>query len=82
MAQVTLEVKARYRNRQLGYEAGQTITVDEELALFLRTDSPGTFVVVADEEPVVEEPEPVKKKAPRKPARNKAVQQAPLMKTD
>lgn len=72
MAQVTLEVKARYRNKQLGYEAGQMITVDEELALFLRRDSPGSFKVVVDEEPVEE---PVAK-APRKPRKNKAVQEA------
>lgn len=39
-----LEVKARYRNRNTAYDAGQVIEVTEDEAAALMADSPDTFV--------------------------------------
>lgn len=49
-----LKVLHNYRNdpRSLAFVAGTEIEVDDELALFLRTDAPGGF------EPLVDKPKP------------------------
>jgi len=73
MAQVKLSVKSNYVNRNLAYREGQEILVDEAEAAFLMADAPGNFTEVVEEAP---EPEVVKAKAPKKPAKDKAVKES------
>jgi len=66
-----LEVKSRYVNRNLGYDAGAVIEVSDAEARMLMADAPGVFVEYVEPEP---KPKP-QRKSRRAPARNKMVEE-------
>lgn len=71
-----LRVISRYENRDVVYEVGQTIDVDDMTAAWLMRDAPGCFALV-QKKPVPEpeakaETEPPEDKAMRSPKRKRA----------
>lgn len=71
MAEIKLRCVGYYRNDPRGeiHLVGEEFVLDEEKAQYLLRDAPGCFEVVV--------PEPVKRKRVRRPARDKAVREAP-----
>lgn len=73
-----LRVISRYENRDVVYEVGQTIDVDDMAAAWLMRDAPGCFEPVQDKPKTEPEPEakaetePPEDKAMRSPKRKRA----------
>lgn len=64
---VKLRVKHEYQNQREHYRRGQEIEVEDAHAAWLQRDAPGSFEVVVE-------------KAPRQPARDKMMRNAPEVK--
>lgn len=70
---------SRYSTPKRTVEVGQVVELDDADAAFLQRDSPGSFEVV-EVDIRIEVRGPVEEKAPARPPRNKAVEQAPEVK--